>query len=381
MHDDFPPPSYPNPRRQPRPSVNMGLVVILCLLAVFLLWRSWPRRGIGGPPVPPRAVTPRGDLAADEKSTIELFRQASPSVVYITTMAVRRDRFSFDVMEIPQGTGSGFVYDDRGHIVTNFHVIRGADQARVTLADGSSFDAGLVGVEPDFDLAVLRIQADAARLHPIPIGTSSDLDVGQKVFAIGSPFGLDQTLTTGVISGLGREIQSVTRRPIRGVIQTDAAINPGNSGGPLLDSAGRLIGVNTAIYSPSGAYAGVGFAVPVDDVNRAVPQLIEHGKVARPALGIIPNDRIPRQIGTKGVLVLGVVPDGAAAKAGMRETRYDARGNVVLGDIVVAIDGQKTSTTEALLDALDSHQVGETVTVTVLRDQEKLDLKVTLQAR
>ena len=279
----YDPPRPPRPPR-PRPTINKGMLTVLCLLAGLLLWRSW-HSAMAPPAAPPRAITPRGDLAADEKSTIELFREASPSVAYITTLAVRRDRFSLNVTEIPQGTGSGFLYDDQGHVVTNFHVIQDADEARVTLADGSTYDGFLVGTEPDLDLAVLRIRAAPGRLKPLPLGTSGDLEVGQKVFAIGSPFGLDQTLTTGVISGLGREIQAVTGRAIRGVIQTDAAINPGNSGGPLLDSAGRLIGVNTAIYSPSGTYAGVGFAVPVDLVNRAVPQLIQHGKVARPGTG------------------------------------------------------------------------------------------------
>jgi len=214
----------------------------------------------------PRAITPRGDLAEEEKTTIALFRQASPSVVHITTLAVRQDAFSLDVFQIPQGTGSGFVWDNQGRIVTNFHVIRDADAAQVTLADHSSWKARLVGAYPDKDLAVLMVDAPKDRLHPIAIGTSHDLQVGQRLFAIGNPFGLDQSLTTGIISALGREIESVNRRAIKDMIQTDAAINPGNSGGPLLDSSGRLIGVNTAIYSPSGASAGIGFAIPVDEV-------------------------------------------------------------------------------------------------------------------
>ncbi len=248
-------------------------------------------------------ITPRGDLAADEKSMIAIFRQASPSVVHITTLAVRQDAFSFDVLQIPQGTGSGFVWDADGHVVTNFHVIQEADAATVTMADHSNWKAHLVGAYPDKDLAVLRVDAPPASLHPIPIGTSHDLQVGQKVFAIGNPFGLDQSLTTGIISALGREIQSVTQRPIKDVIQTDAAINPGNSGGPLLDSAGRLIGVNTAIYSPSGVSAGIGFAIPVDEVNRLVPQLIRHGRVIRPGLGIqVGPDRLAAELGLSGVL-------------------------------------------------------------------------------
>jgi S1-C subfamily serine protease len=221
-------------------------------------------------------------LTDDERETIALFEQASPSVVYITSLSVRRDLFTLNVLEIPQGTGSGFVWDDAGHIVTNFHVIQNADRAQVTLADRSTWVAELVGVAPAKDLAVLRIDAPAAKLRPLPVGSSEDLRVGQTVLAIGDPFGLDQTLTTGVISALGREIESVAQIPIRDVIQTDAAINPGNSGGPLLDSSGRLIGVNAAIYSPSGAYAGIGFSIPVDTVKWVVPELIEHGELRRP---------------------------------------------------------------------------------------------------
>jgi S1-C subfamily serine protease len=257
-----------------------GLLLILVLLLLFKEARTWlPDLYYKG--AQPRAVAARGDLAEDEKGTISLFKTISPSVAYITTTAVRRELFSLRPLEVPQGAGSGFVWDENGYIVTNFHVIADAQGARVTLADRSTWPAQLVGVEPDKDVAVLKIDAPKHLLPPIPIGTSNDLQVGQKVFAIGNPFGFDQTLTTGVISGLGREIESMTRRPIQGVIQTDAAINPGNSGGPLLDSAGRLIGVNTAIYSPSGVYAGIGFAIPVDTVNEVVPQLIQQGRKAR----------------------------------------------------------------------------------------------------
>jgi S1-C subfamily serine protease len=219
----------------------------------------------------PRPVAQRGELFEDEKRTIDIFKRSSPSAVHITTIGRPSGR---NPGRIPRGTGSGFVWDQEGHIVTNYHVIQGAAAAQVTLADGSDWKARLVGEVPDKDLAVLAIDAPPERLHPIPIGTSHDLLVGQKVFAIGNPFGLDQTLTTGTISALGREIESPSGQAISDVIQTDAAINPGNSGGLLLDSAGRLIGVNTAIQSPSGAFAGVGFAIPVDEVNRVVPQLI-----------------------------------------------------------------------------------------------------------
>jgi S1-C subfamily serine protease len=226
----------------------------------------------------PRPVTPRGALAADEVAHIELFKRTGPSVVHITTLATQRDMFSMNVQQVPRGTGTGFVWDDAGHIVTNFHVIQGGTGVRVTLADQSSQDAQLVGAFPDRDLAVLKITPAKDKLPPLAIGSSRDLQVGQRVYAIGNPFGLDQTLTTGIVSALNREIESFNQRTIRGVIQTDAAINPGNSGGPLLDSAGRLIGVNTQIASPSGASAGIGFAIPVDEVNRIVPRLIRDGR-------------------------------------------------------------------------------------------------------
>jgi len=251
----------------------------------------------------------------------------------------------------------------------------------VTMTDHSTWKAHLVGAYPDKDLAVLRVDAPAASLHPIPLGTSHDLQVGQKVFAIGNPFGLDQSLTTGIISALGREIQSVTQRPIRDMIQTDAAINPGNSGGPLLDSAGRLIGVNTAIYSPSGVSAGIGFAIPVDEVNRLVPQLIRHGRVIRPGLGIqIGPDRLAAELGLSGVLILGVVPDGPAAKAGIRPTRRMSGGRIELGDVIVALDGQPIRSVEDLLTALDRHQVGSRVKVTLLRDGAEAVIDVVLES-
>ncbi|HTP50889.1 MAG TPA: trypsin-like peptidase domain-containing protein, partial [Anaeromyxobacteraceae bacterium] len=246
---------------------------------------AWPQ--LVRPTAPraaPRPVVARGDLAADEQANVALFKQASPSVVYITTLTRRLVGY-FDVTEVPQGTGSGFIWDASGHVVTNFHVIQGASAARITLHDQSEWPATLVGASPDQDIAVLRIAAPRGRLAPILLGRSADLQVGQRVFAIGNPFGLDFTLTTGIVSALGRSIPSLTGRKIEDVIQTDAAINPGNSGGPLLDSAGRLIGVNTQIASPSGGSAGIGFAVPVDTVNRVVPQLIEHGRVTRPRLG------------------------------------------------------------------------------------------------
>jgi S1-C subfamily serine protease len=318
----------------------------------------------------PRAVAPRPSLAADEQNNIAVFKAASPSTVHITTLEVTRNLFSLDVMQVPRGTGSGFIWDDRGHVVTNFHVIQGAQGARVTLADQSTWKAALVGVFADRDLAVLRIDAPKDKLRPIALGTSRDLQVGQKVYAIGNPFGLDQTLTTGIISALGREIESATRRTIRGVIQTDAAINPGNSGGPLLDSAAQLIGVNTAIFSPSGTSAGIGFAIPVDEVNRIVPRLIRDGKILRPTLGIqVAPPQFHAALGLpRGIAIIGLVPGGAAEAAGLKAFRRGAGEKIVPGDLITAIGGKSVASLDEMLEALERHQPGDTVALTLLRD-------------
>lgn len=328
----------------------------------------------------PRAITPRGDLTADEKTNIDVFRFVSPSVVHITTLQNAASFFSLDVQQIPQGTGTGFIWDKEGDIVTNYHVIQGGDAARVTLSDQSTYKATLVGAFPDRDLAVLRISAPQDNLKPIQVGQSADLRVGQKVYAIGNPFGLDQTLTTGIVSALGREIESVTRRPIRGVIQTDAAINPGNSGGPLLDSAGRLIGVNTMIYSPSGASAGIGFAIPVDEVNRVVPKLIRDGRYLRPSLGIsaAPPD-FNKALGLPdGVAVIGIVAQGPAASVGLQPFTRDPSGAIVLGDIITGVNGKAIPNYDRLLEALEAYRVGDKVNLQVKRDRRMLNLTVRL---
>ena len=361
---------------------HLAVVVVSAALGTVLLRDSWVgSASLNDPRAAPRAVTARGELLNDEKSTIALFRQASPAVVNITAIGVQRDLFTLNLYQIPQGTGSGFVWDHSGNVITNFHVIQNADAAQVTLADQSNWKARVVGAAPDKDLAVLRIDAPANRLQPIPIGTSKDLQVGQSVFAIGNPFGLDQTLTTGVISALNREIESVTRRPIQGVIQSDAAINPGNSGGPLLDSAGRLIGVNTAIYSPSGASAGIGFAIPVDTVNRIVPELIRSGRVTRPGFGIqIADEQIAQRLGVTGVLVVDVVRGSAASKAGIQPTRRDADGRLRLGDIITTVDGKKVATPNDLYLLLEKYKIGEVVTISMLRDGKTVQAKVSLEA-
>lgn len=328
-----------------------------------------------------RRVTPRGHLEANEKATIKLFQKASPSVVFVTTLAVRRDFLSLDVFQIPRGTGTGFIWDNRGHIVTNNHVVENADAARVTLVDGSSYTAKLVGTSPENDLAVLSIKASPKKLPPISVGRSDDLLVGQTVLAIGNPFGLDQTLSKGVISGLGREIPTSQGGSITGLIQTDAAINPGNSGGPLLDSTGLLIGVNTAIFSPTGSYAGIGLAIPVNTVNRIVPQLISHGRVIRPRIGIrIGEDSLMRKLGIEGVLILGLEPGSPAIRAGLRGTTQRADGEIILGDIIVAMDGEPIRNSGDLFRLLETHNAGDTVTLQVSRGNSRLDLRVVLSA-
>ena len=325
------------------------------------------------------ASLPPRELREAENATIRLFERATPSVVYITTSTVRRNYYSRNAMEVPRGSGSGFIWDDDGHIITNYHVIQGADRLQVTLADQTTYDAELIGQAPTKDLAVLRIKAPKNKLNPLPVGKSYNLKVGQFVFAIGNPFGLDQTLTTGIISALGREINSVGGLPIRDVIQTDAAINPGNSGGPLLDSSGRLIGVNTAIYSPSGASAGIGFSIPVDVVDWVVPDLIKYGKLRRPTLGVeTASSQITDQIGVEGVLIINVLEDSAADRAGIQPTFRDRNGRLQLGDIIKAINGEKIKNRKDLLLVLEKYKVGQKIRLTVERDDEQYDLPLVL---
>ena len=375
----------PRARRQAPPVSTFVLLALLGALG-FVVWKYvLPQyRPLHDPGAAPRAVLPRGDLGAAEQTTIEIYRNASPSVVHVANVALRRNRWTFDVMAIPQGTGSGFVWDERGYVVTNGHVVQGGDRFDVTLADGSAWAAVLVGADPDKDIAVLKLDGvPATKLRPVLVGTSQGLVVGQSVFAIGNPFGLDQTLTTGVISGLGREIRSPSGRRIGDVIQTDAAVNPGNSGGVLLDSAGRLIGMNTAILSPSGVSAGIGFAVPVDTINRIVPRLISGAPTVRAGFGItLLPDRYKGQLGVgEGVPVLEVMPDSVAAKAGFRPLQQDARqGRTLLGDVIVGIEGKPVKTQDDLFDLLQDHAPGEQVEVALLRGGERMTVRVTLQA-
>ncbi len=318
------------------------------------------------------------DLLPEEQRVMSLFDRLSPSVVFITTMGARQDYFGRGHMA-PQGAGSGFVWDAEGHIVTNFHVIAQAQEAVVTLSDGSEWPASLVGAAPDQDLAVLKIEAPRNLLPPIPVGRSKTLRVGQFAMAIGNPFGLDQTLTTGVVSALDRQIESVSGRQIYGVIQTDAAINPGNSGGPLIDSGGRLIGVNAAIKSPSGSSAGIGFAVPVDTVNRIVPQLIKNGKAARAGLGVmLAGSQVARRFGVEGAIVREVNPGSPADQAGLRGFDQDRYGRVRLGDVIVGLDRQPVKTLEDLTRLLDAHAVGDEVVVELDRNGARREVKVLL---
>jgi S1-C subfamily serine protease len=357
---------------------GLGALVLVALWLVPLSLRDAAAQGT------PRDVTPRGALVPSEQALIDLFEQTRVSVVYITTESRVVDLWTRNVFNIPRGTGSGFTWDERGHIVTNSHVVSGASGARVRLSDGRDVAANLVGVSPAHDLAVLRIEVtDLPR--PLPIGSSDDLRVGQTALAIGNPFGLDWTLTTGIVSALDRALPTEDGRGlIDHLVQTDAAINPGNSGGPLLDSAGRLIGVNTMIFSPSGASAGVGFAVPVDTVNRVVPQLIANGKYVRPTLGLEVDERlnqmITERLQVKGVAVLRVAPGSAAESAGLRGARIQDNSAIVPGDIILEVDGMPIDSVARLLSRLDERRVGDNVRLTVLRDGKKQEVPVTLQA-
>jgi S1-C subfamily serine protease len=357
------------------------LPAILLVLALGLVIGWCSGQGLPRSPASPRAVTPRGPLPPGEQSVVDRFREARASVVYLTSLAYQQDLFSLDVQTVPTGTGSGFLWDASGHIVTNYHVIQDAQEVEAALADGSRHKARVIGVAPEKDLAVLKIQETPdLKLRPIPLGTSADLQVGQSVLAIGNPFGLDQTLTTGVVSALGREIQSATRRRITGVIQTDAAINPGNSGGPLLDSAGRLIGINTAIQSTSGSSAGIGFAVPVDTINRIVPQLISRGQPVRVDVGFdpLPEGWAASVDVPAGVIIGRVKRGGPAERAGLRGLVRQGRG-YGLGDIILSVDGTPVKDMDRLLDLVEAKSGGR-ILLEVLREGKRVKVSMDLEA-
>jgi S1-C subfamily serine protease len=375
----------------------LGAVLGFLVLDRFVGWRFWDKKPDLSS-VPQREVVARGELAGDERATIDIYKNNAPSVVHINNMALRRSVFSFDVQQVQRGEGSGFVWNaENGLIVTNAHVVEGADRVQVILADQdrSAYETSMWVAYPDRDLAVLYVNAPKNKLHEIPkIGTSNDLQVGQKTFAIGNPFGLDQTLTTGIVSALNRDIKSESGRPIQGVIQTSAAINPGNSGGPLLDSEGRLIGVNTAILSPSGTFAGIGFAIPIDEIKEVVPTLIaklndavrnnkDHEEVVPPRMGVVPaSDQLAQALGvSEGALIRTVVRGSPAEKAGLRSTQLDPdTDRVRLGDIIVAIDGNPVKKWADVYKALQGHKAGDTITLTVLRNDKRVDVPVTLAA-
>ena len=325
-------------------------------------------------PALPRVVEARGDLAPSEQSVIGLFDASKTSVAYIYTESVQGQLF---FRRLAEGAGSGFVWDEQGHIVTNAHVVGGASKIRVQLDDSTEpVPARLVGVAPSYDLAVVRLLTRPKALRPIPVGTSADLKVGQSVFAIGNPFGLSKTLTAGIVSALGRTLPAENGREIPGVIQTDAAINPGNSGGPLLDSAGRLIGVNTAILSSTGSSVGVGFAIPVDLVNKIVPQLIERGALPRPGIGIaVADESLARRLGVRGVAILGVEPGSPAAIAGLRA--FDLNSQQV-GDIVIAVDRKPVENALELSKALEQAGVGKKVSLLVIRGDDTREVEVSV---
>jgi S1-C subfamily serine protease len=354
---------------------------VIAFLGV-LAFRPWVETWLNERDAEPRPVTARGDLAADEQSTIAIFDAVSPSVVYITTTEQLATPWSRDLSQVRRGTGSGFVWDDRRHIVTNWHVVADATAAWVRLADQRSYRAELIGKSPPHDLAVLRIGGVWQAPEPVTIGRSADLKVGQKVFAIGNPFGFDYSLTTGVVSALERTIYNERSGEVRGLIQTDAAINPGNSGGPLLDSAGRLIGINTAIFSTSGTFSGIGFAVPVDVINRVVPRLIARGRFVRPVIGITTDDSVSRplldQLGVDGVLVLGVSPGSPAEAVGLVGTRIGPAGELIPGDIIRRVDEAAVANSEELAEILEDYRVGDAVRLGMLRDGREMEISVEL---
>jgi S1-C subfamily serine protease len=371
-----------------RTMTRFARIVVLSAVAFVVIWMGTRlyRQAITEEPSPaavPSAKAPaaasepqppvvaQGKLSDWEKSVTSLFRAAAPSVAYITTEARRFDPLSG--VELAQGAGSGFVWDAEGHIVTNFHVIEDADTVYVALDAGDPIPAKVIGGSPDYDIAVVRLQEVPKGLRPLPVGESKSLQVGQSTFAIGNPFGLSRTLTTGIVSALERRLPTSRGREVRGVIQTDAAINPGNSGGPLLDSSGRLIGVNSAIYSESGTSAGIGFAIPVDLVKRVVPQIIRTGRAPRPGIGIAAADeRIASQLGIQGVMVLGVARGSPAQKAGIQPWDLQRRR---VGDVIVALDGKPVATLSDFAAMLDDVGIGKDVTLTVRRGDEEREVK------
>jgi len=359
-----------------------ALFAVGSVMAVQQLWgRLQPLSSAFSTTAPSNITDP--SMATDEQNNIEIYKSISPGVVNISATAMVRGFFGL-MVEPQEGTCSGSIIDEQGDIVTNAHCLENVQKLSVSLGGEKKYAARVVGVDADTDLAVIRLsEAPKEALTIVPMGDSDRLNVGQKVLAIGNPFGLDRTLTTGVISGLERPIRAQNNRQIEGAIQTDASINPGNSGGPLLDSHGRMIGINSQILSPSGASAGVGFAIPVSIAKRIIPQLIRSGEVRRPKLGIFPRDVAPlanqiRMPVSEGVLIVQVQPGGGAANAGLRGTVQTEEGDIELGDIIVGIEGEKVKNNDDLFKVLDKHQVGDTVNVEVVRNGRHLTVPVRL---
>ena len=349
------------------------LYLAVCVVGAILAWPCGTANANADPDYLTFATN-------DEANTTEIFQKASPAVVFVTSSELRRQRFTRNIMEIPRGAGSGFIWNaTAGLVVTNYHVVAGADRLTITMQDEETFQAEVVGYAPERDLAVLRMIDPPASLTALPLGDSSELSVGRKVLAIGNPFGLDTSLTVGVVSALDREIQSPSNRTIRGVIQTDAAINPGNSGGPLLNSLGQLIGVNTAIYSPSGGSADIGFAIPVNTVIEVVPQLIAYGKIMRPVLGVeLASDRWLRRYRVEGVPIVRIYRGFPADDAGMVGARRGSRGEVILGDVITHIEGVRVASNDEFLSAMEAHQVGDTISITTTREGAERQFEVEL---
>lgn len=314
-------------------------------------------------------------LTEDEENTIAVVKRNVNAVVFITNIQYSRDLF-FGAHEVQRGTGTGFIWDSQGHIVTNYHVIEDGDAFMVTCPNRKNFKAKLIGREPGKDIAVLKVEQGQGDFTPVDTGSSGSLRVGQKVIAIGNPFGFDHTVTTGIVSALGRNIQGYGGITIRNMIQTDASINPGNSGGPLLNSDGELIGMNTMIYSSTGTNAGIGFAVPADTIKKIVPQLIKFGKVIRPGIGVsFLGDEYARRYGIEGAVIIEVPRSSEAHRAGIRGIGRDRYGRLYVGDVLVGIDNIKISSYDDLYNALDSYRIGDTVTLTLERNDKRRKIK------
>jgi S1-C subfamily serine protease len=373
-------------------SFASALIAVGAAASLFFFGGNWFSRGQAEGPNDAgefqASATPPAGLAdpstvSDEQNNIDVYKTLSPGVAFITTTSYQQGWFG---MEEGKGSGSGSVIDAQGHILTNYHVIENAQKLSVSFGGDKTYPAKMVGGDPDTDLAVIKIEPPAEGLTIVPFGDSGKLVVGQKVLAIGNPFGLDRTLTTGVISGLQRPIRARNNRPIEGAIQTDASINPGNSGGPLLDKYGRMIGINSQILSPAGGSVGVGFAIPVSIAKRVIPQLIQFGEVRRPKLGVgtrsiaeLVNQGLELPV-EEGLLIINTAPGGAAERAGLRGTLQNQQGEIILGDIILSIDGEKVNDQDDLYKNLDKKQIGQTVQIELLRDGKKTTLPVKLLA-